>query len=81
MKSIMIIKFNIGFPVIAAKNNMIILGHHRIYYEYKTVERRYIQEPRIKAIDKEKSPISREPTHFQFKHDFGTTSALARCTI
>ena len=55
---------------------------NRIYYEYKTVERRYIQEePRIKAIAKEKSHFSRKSTHFQFKHDFATTSALARCTL
>ena len=55
---------------------------HSIHYEYKTVERRYIQEePRIKAIAKEKSHFSRKSTHFQFKHDFATTSALARCTL
>ena len=50
-----------------------------IHYEYKTVERRYIQEePRIKAMAKEKSHFSRKSIHFQFKHDLGTTSALAR---
>ena len=52
---------------------------NRIHYEYKTVERRYIQEePRIKAAAKEKSHFSRKSTHFQFKHDLGTTLALAR---
>ena len=65
----------------------------RIRCEYKTVQRRYIQEePGIKATAQEKSHFSRKSTHFQFKHDFGTTSArlrhdfgttsaLARCTL
>ena len=30
MKSIMIIKFNIGFQLLLQKNNMIMLGHHSI---------------------------------------------------
>ena len=54
----------------------------RIRCEYKNVQRRYIQEePGIKATAQEKSHFSRKSTHFQFKHDFGTTSALARCTL
>ena len=42
---------------------------NRIHYESKTVERQYIQEePRMKAIAKEKSHFSRKSTHFQL-HD------------
>ena len=51
----------------------------RIRCEYKIVQRRYIQEePGIKATAQEKSHFSRKSTHFQFKHDFGTTSARLR---
>ena len=55
---------------------------NRTHYEYITAERRYIQEEtRIKAKAKEKSHFSRKSAHFQFKHDFSTTSALKLYTL